>query len=108
MSRGLGDVYKRQIHIFVKFWELTCTGHGLPIDDIGRDDFRIAVFLGVLIKHEVIDRTFQTGPQAQIIIETTARNLGCPIGIEDAQDLLDEFEKVFAETEEELYGGKKS
>ena len=29
------------------------------------------------------------------------------IGIEDVQDLLDEFEKVFAETEEELYGGKK-
>ena len=30
------------------------------------------------------------------------------VGIEDTQDLLDEFEKVFAETEEELYGGKKS
>ena len=28
--------------------------------------------------------------------------------IEDAQDLLEELEKVFAETEEELNGGKKS
>ena len=38
----------------------------------------------------------------------TEATLRLSVGIEDAQDLLDEFEKVFAETEEELYGGKKS
>ena len=34
----------------------------------------------------------------------TEATLRLSVGIEDAQDLLDEFEKVFAETEEELYG----
>lgn len=38
----------------------------------------------------------------------TEATLRLSVGIEDVQDLLDEFEKVFAETEEELYGGKKS
>lgn len=38
----------------------------------------------------------------------TEATLRLSVGIEDTQDLLDEFEKVFAETEEELYGGKKS
>ena len=38
----------------------------------------------------------------------TEATLRLSVGIEDAQDLLDEFEKVFAETEEELHGGKKS
>lgn len=38
----------------------------------------------------------------------TEATLRLSVGIENAQDLLDEFEKVFAETEEELYGGKKS
>ena len=38
----------------------------------------------------------------------TEATLLLSVGNEDAQDLLDEFEKVFAETEEELYGGKKS
>ena len=38
----------------------------------------------------------------------TESTLRLSVGIEDVQDLLDEFEKVFAETEEELYGRKKS
>ena len=38
----------------------------------------------------------------------TKSTLRLSVGIEDAQDLLDELEKVFAETEEELHGGKKS
>ena len=38
----------------------------------------------------------------------TECTLRLSVGIEDVQDLLDEFEKVFAETEEELYGRKKS
>ena len=38
----------------------------------------------------------------------TEATLRLSVGIEDTQDLLDEFEKVFAETEEELHGGKKS
>ena len=38
----------------------------------------------------------------------TEATLHLSVGIEDTQDLLDEFEKVFAETEEELHGGKKS
>ena len=38
----------------------------------------------------------------------TESTLRFSVGIEDAQDLLDEVEKVFAETEEELHGGKKS
>ena len=38
----------------------------------------------------------------------TEATLRLSVGIEDAQDLLDEFEKVFAETEEELHGRKKS
>ena len=38
----------------------------------------------------------------------TRSTLRLSVGIEDAQDLLDELEKVFAETEEELHGGKKS
>ena len=38
----------------------------------------------------------------------TESTLRLSVGIEDVQDLLDEFEKVFAETEEELHGGKKS
>ena len=38
----------------------------------------------------------------------TRSTLRLSVGIEDAQDLLEELEKVFAETEEELNGGKKS
>ncbi len=38
----------------------------------------------------------------------TECTLRLSVGIEGVQDLLDEFEKVFAETEEELYGRKKS
>ena len=38
----------------------------------------------------------------------TESTLRLSVGIEDVQDLLDEFEKVFAETEEELHGRKKS
>ena len=38
----------------------------------------------------------------------TKSTLRLSVGIEDVQDLLDELEKVFAETEEELHGGKKS
>ena len=38
----------------------------------------------------------------------TEATLRLSVGIEYTQDLLDEFEKVFAETEEELHGGKKS
>ena len=38
----------------------------------------------------------------------TEATLRLSVGIEDVQDLLNEFEKVFAETEEELHGGKKS
>lgn len=38
----------------------------------------------------------------------TEATLRLSVGIEDTQDLLDEFEKVFAETEEELHDGKKS
>ena len=38
----------------------------------------------------------------------TEATLRLSVGIEDQKDLLNEFEKVFAETEEELHGGKKS
>ena len=38
----------------------------------------------------------------------TEATLRLSVGIEDVQDLLGEFEKVFAETEEELHGGEKS
>ena len=38
----------------------------------------------------------------------TEATLRMSVGIEDAKDLIDELEKVFRETEQELYGGKKS
>lgn len=38
----------------------------------------------------------------------TESTLRLSVGIEDAEDLLDELDKVFRKTEEDLYGGKKS
>lgn len=38
----------------------------------------------------------------------TESTLRLSVGIEDVEDLLDELDKVFRKTEEDLYGGKKS
>ena len=73
------------VHVFVEFGQLPGTGHGSGVHDVGRDHFQIAVFPGVLVQHEVVHRTFQTGAGPFVIVEPGTGNLGCPFRIQDPQ-----------------------
>ena len=73
------------VHIFLEFRQLARTRHGSGADNVRRNHFRIAVLLGMLVQHEVVDRTFQMGTGTHIVIEPGTGNLGSPFSIQDAQ-----------------------
>ena len=77
------------VHIFVELRQLACTGHGIAVDDVRRDDFGVAVLFCMLVEHEVVDSAFQAGAGADIIIEAGTRDFSSPFGIEDAQFFTD-------------------
>ena len=73
------------VHVFVEFRQLARADHGVAVDDVRRDDFGVAVFIDVLVEHEVVYGPFEARAEADVVIEPCARRLRRPFGVEDAQ-----------------------
>ena len=73
------------VHVFVEFGQLPSPRHGRGIHDIRGDHFQIAVLLGMLVQHKVVNGTFQTGTGPFVVVEPGTGNLGSPFRIQDPQ-----------------------
>ena len=71
--------------LFFKARQLACSLHGLRRDQVGRENFRIAVFLGVNLQHETDERAFQRRPRPAQNRESRTRKFGAGFKIQNAQ-----------------------
>ena len=76
-------------HIFIEFRQLTGSQHGITVDDIRRNDFRISVHFRVHIEHEVVYGPFQTSTGTEVEIKTRPCYLTGSFRIKDTQMFAD-------------------
>src|SRR6266511_351773 len=81
---GTGQLPKFEQDLF-KLGQLSRSVHGIGVDQVGRQDLRVAVLAGVQVEHEVHQGALEFGAQVPVERETRAGEFGGALEVEDAK-----------------------